>query len=141
MDTLAFKQIDLSNHDHDGDIFEGNGSGAAYLNNTSSTYAEATTDDLALPGGDSPVFLEMNYKCNYPFTIGVTAIAAGSITRASVINLHSTNNNWNKVYIYLTPGISGTGNAPLYRVFLGMLNTDGVPNPYFAVDNLKIIHY
>lgn len=141
VDTTAFIVLNRSSHDHDADIFEGNGAGAAYLNNTTSTYAEVTTDELSLPGGESPVFMEMNYKCNYPFTIGVTAIAPGSITRASVINLHSTGGNWNKVYIYLTPGIAGTGNAPLYQVFIGMLNTDGAANPYFALDNVKILHY
>lgn len=142
VDTTAFRAVDnTSSPEYDAYIFEGHGAGAAFLNNTTSTYAETTTDDLTLPGGESPVFMEMNYKCNYPFTIGVTAITAGGTIRAPVINLHSTNNTWNKIYVYLTPDIAATGNAPFYRVFIGMLNTDGVANPYFAVDNIKIIHY
>ncbi|MCW3083982.1 MAG: hypothetical protein JWP12_1348 [Bacteroidetes bacterium] len=127
-----------------GNVFEGNGSGIALLNNSDHTYCEVINKfppTLYLPGGTSPVFLEMNYKCNYPFTVGLFAYSAATSVKISIINLHSTADQWNKVYIYVTPQISEASNPLYYNMFLGMLNTDNVPNPYFAVDNIKLVHF
>ncbi len=125
-------------------VFEGTYSGIARLNNSDHTYCEVINTSPSttyLPGGTSPVFLEMNYKCNYPFTIGLFAYSAATSVKMSIINLHSTSDQWNKVYIYVTPQISQASNPIYFNMFLGMLNTDNVPNPYFAVDNIKLVHF
>lgn len=86
-----------------------------------------------LPGGGSAVYLELNYKCNQPITVGV--IGDGYDERnALVIN---KSEDWNKIYIQLTSVVSTPPNHVGYQVFIKA--TKEVDTPEIYIDNIKLI--
>jgi hypothetical protein len=95
---------------------------------------------VVLPRGDSPVFLELDYKCNYDFVVGIFAHDNSGSNQYKVINVNASP-NWNKIYIYMSPTVSAATNAVDYNVFIGMLNTSGSNGLYLALDNIKLVHY
>lgn len=118
-------------------IFEGNGSGIAYLDNNRQLFECISSTSYVLPKSD--VFLEFDYKSNYTFAVGVFA-HGNSTVKTKVLNFHPSD-KWNKVYVYLTPTILGSDNASDYNIFFGMLNSTGADSLAFSIDNVKLIHY
>jgi hypothetical protein len=122
-------------------VFEGHGSGIAYIDAAHPKFEYMSSNaPFVLPRGDSPVFLEMNYKCNYDFVVGVFAHDNSGSNQYKVINVNASP-NWNKIYIYMSPTVSAATNAIDFNVFFGMLNTSGSNGLYIALDNIKLVHY
>ncbi len=87
-----------------------------------------------LPSGGATVYLELNYKCNQPFTIGV--IGGGSDERTALTV--NTSNEWNKIYVQLTSVISTQPTYPDYKVFIHA--NKQVASPEIYIDNVKLIY-
>jgi hypothetical protein len=87
-----------------------------------------------LPGGGAIVYLELNYKCNQPFDVGV--LGSGSVERTAVTVNES--DEWNKIYIQLTNVVSTQPVYPNYQVFIRA--TKSVDNPQIYIDNVKLIY-
>jgi hypothetical protein len=121
-------------------VFEGLGSGVAYLDQSKTLFECVSSSSFILPRGDSPVFLELNYRCNYQFVVGLFAHSSGSTDKLKVINVNASE-NWNKIYVYLSPEIDASPGASYYTLLFGMLNSTGAVAPYMALDNIKLIHY
>lgn len=88
-----------------------------------------------LPTGGEPIYLELDYKCNQSFVVGV--IGGGSDEReALTIN---PSDDWNKIYIQLTGVVSTqpTYGAQGYQVFIKA--TKQVNSPQIYLDNIKLI--
>jgi hypothetical protein len=119
-------------------IFEGSGSGVAYLDNNRHLFECISSTSYVLPKGDT--FLEFDYKSNYTFAVGVFAHNGTSTVKTKVLNIHPSD-KWNKVYVYLTPTILASDNATDYNIFFGMLNNTGASSLTFSIDNVKLIHY
>lgn len=123
------------------EVFEGTGSGIAYLDHSHSFFEYMSSGtSFALPRGDSPVFLEFNYKSNYDFVVGMFAHSGGGTVKLKVINVHNSL-EWNKIYVYLSPTISASGNATDFTLFFGMLDVEKADGLYMAIDNIKLVHY
>lgn len=88
-----------------------------------------------LPTGGEPIYLELDYRCNQSFVVGV--IGGGSDEReALTIN---PSDNWNKIYIQLTGVVSRqpTYTVQGYQVFIRA--TKEVNSPQIYLDNIKLI--
>jgi hypothetical protein len=120
-------------------VFEGNKSAIAYLDKENTFFECITLNSYELPTGGAPVFLEFNYKCNYPFSISVKANGSSTSEQLRVISYNS-NETWNKAYIYLTPVVSNAYSADNYQVLWGMLNDVGSDSLYLMLDNIKLVH-
>ena len=86
-----------------------------------------------------PIFIEMNYKCDYPFTIGLLSNSATTVTKY----WHETftaKATWNKVYIDITDAVNQLQGST-YQIIIKTGNTSGdissAKNLYF--DNIKLI--
>lgn len=93
------------------------------------------TTPYFLPTGGEPIYLELNYKCNQSFVVGV--IGGGSDEReALTIN---PSDDWNKIYIQLTGVVSRqpTYASQGYQVFIRA--TKQVNSPQIYLDNIKLI--
>lgn len=93
------------------------------------------TTPYFLPTGGEPIYLELDYKCNQPFIVGV--IGGGSDEReALTVN---SSDDWNKIYIQLTSVVSRqpTYAAQGYQVFIKA--TKQVNSPQIYLDNIKLI--
>jgi hypothetical protein len=121
-------------------VYQGLGSGVVHLDNNRTLFECVSSTSYVLPKGDSPVFLELNYKCNNTFVVGLFAHASSGSTKSKVLNINPSE-TWNKIYIYLSPVIAESGNATDFSVFIGMFKDSGVDAPYLAIDNIKLIHY
>jgi hypothetical protein len=89
-----------------------------------------------LPTGSSNVFLEINYKCNQIFEVGLF----GGSERKAALNVNPSE-SWNKIYIQLADAVS---NAPVYnsyKVYFRMLKTEEGQDPKLYLDNIKLIHF
>jgi len=124
----------------DSNVFEGNGSGVAYLDQTKTFFEAVSNTSYVLPKGGVPVFLEMNYKSNHEFVVGMFIHSGSNTQKISVLNINSSD-SWNKIYLYLTPVIlAGGGNATDYNIFIGMINNTGADSLSLFVDNFKLVH-
>lgn len=120
-------------------VFEGSYSGITYLDGTTHTFFEfATINTYALPK-NFDVYLEFNYKCNYPFTVSMYASGTASTVQLSVLHFNPSS-SWNKAYVFLTPAINSALNATNYKIAWGAVNNTGADSAAFLFDNIKLVH-
>lgn len=119
-------------------VFEGNGSGITRLNKNDVTFQCISNTSYILPAGGAPVFLEFNYKCNHSFVAGIYAHTTANTTVVPVIGMNPSE-NWNKMYVYLTPSVSGASNATDFNIYFSMFN-DNSEDLELVIDNLKLVY-
>jgi len=94
----------------------------------------SSSDGFVLPPSTGNVFLELNYKCNAPFTVGLMG-DDGSPSPAIVVNAQT---NWNKIYVQLSTPVN-TLITSKYKVYFEMLG-DGTPgDKQMFLDNIKLL--
>ncbi len=121
-------------------VFEGFHSAIAYLDANRTFFECATVNKYVLPVSGADVFLEFNYKCNYPFTVSVIAYGTGSpFLQQAVLGLNASE-NWNKAYIYLTPTVSAAYTATNYKIAWGAINNTNTDSIAILLDNIKLVH-
>ena len=82
---------------------------------------EATTFEIDdFPSGGSPVYLELDYKNNSTFIIGAYVNFSQSVIKKSIIAINPSE-DWNKIYVNLTPTINESIGAQSLKVFISML--------------------
>lgn len=116
------------------DVFEGNKCLYFGLDDTRIVAQFQSTSTFNLPKSGAPVYLELNYKCNQPFDVGVYS-TNGGYTYVSSVN---TSYEWNKIYIQLSIGVNtniGTSIGWYIKT------AKQVENPQFYIDNIKILSY
>lgn len=121
-----------------GDVFEGGGSGMIYLDANNSMSENISQTTFPISAGES--FLEVNYKCNVPFQVGLFNTLATGVDAYEYIFGVKPSDNWNKIYIELG---SYTGQYPGrdYRVMIKSELTEGMSEGYILLDNIKVISF
>lgn len=99
----------------------------------------ASINSLNLPKDGSPVFLEMNYRNNHNLTVGLLMVSSGELLQQPLLVLNPSE-NWNKIYINLTPTISFFSGADDFRIFIGMLRSTDSNAATIYFDHLKLIY-
>ncbi|MFC2100584.1 hypothetical protein ACFLRZ_02015 [Bacteroidota bacterium] len=120
-------------------IFEGGYSGIVYLDSDNSFFELKTSDAYVLPKSSAPVFLELNYKSNNIFTIGVFANSINESTQHSILIINKSE-VWNKIYVNLTNRVSTETSAIDFQIFFGGIKDDDVTFGKIILDNIKLIH-
>ncbi|MGZ3900582.1 MAG: hypothetical protein ACXVNM_04060 [Bacteroidia bacterium] len=87
-----------------------------------------------LPMGNSNVYLELDYKCNNEFEVGLTDGA--NIKTALIVKQHDT---WNKIYIQMAQVVNSPPQATAYKVFFRVTANEN-PNARVWLDNIKLIY-
>ena len=119
---------------------EENGKAGVLYVNKSRDFAEiATTEEFQLPIGGANVYLEMNYKCNIPFIVGIIANNPGGIVQQPTFAV-APKADWNKIYINLVTDISANNNANGYKIFFMAEHIEGVDTGKVFMDNLKLVY-
>ncbi len=96
---------------------------------------QSTNDQFALPAYGAPVFMELNFKCNQTFEVGV--YNGYDYHYAATVN---RSDNWNKIYVNLTSAVS-TNPYSTYGYYIKAIKDPDVEYPTFFIDNIKIISY
>lgn len=102
-----------------------------------------TSDYYELPGSGTPVYLEMDYRCNQQFLVGVIVETSTQVYEEPYIWLNPTDqggNQWNKIYINLTELVSFTPGALRFGLTFTANYSSANSSGLFYFDNLKIIH-
>lgn len=120
-------------------VFEGKGSGIAHLKSNQANFQCVSNTSHVLPKGGAPVFLEFNYKCNHIFTVGIYAHTGSNTSTIPIMGINPTE-NWNKMYVYLTPSVSGASNATDFNIYFSMFNGEGANDIELLIDNIKLVY-
>jgi len=118
-------------------VNDGANGGLIFLDGTNRTARVTTVQDFSFVSNKES-FLELDYKCDIPFTVEVQLVTLGStviITDLLSINIRE---DWNKIYINLTEiGQNYAGSKVNFILKAGL--TPGQTSGFVAVDNFKII--
>jgi hypothetical protein len=87
----------------------------------------------------SSVFLELNYKNNCAFTVGLIIYGAQTVQRSVVIVNPST--TWNKIYVNFTPTVLANTDASKFRIFISAQKAEDGPDAEILIDNIKLLHF
>jgi len=122
------------------EVFEGNFSGIAHLDNAHNFFQCKTINSYELPSGSNPVFLEMNYKTDEEVKIGLLAKSATQTEQLDILVLNKTD-VWKKVYVNLKNAILRTAISPdNFQIFFEAQKTEGVASSGILFDNIKLLH-
>jgi len=109
--------------------------------NENNTHAEiATQEFFNLPTNGNQTFLEIHYKNDALFEVGLIGYQQNSATplKSLVITLNPRD-TWNKIYINLTDPLIESSLAQYQLLFVGNL-PPGETQASFYLDNVKLIH-
>lgn len=116
-----------------------NNFGKAILSDSLFTFEVATDELTNLPQAGAPVFLELDYKSNTQFLVGVFVNYPQQVIAKDLIWI-TPKEDWNKIYINLTSTISESINATSFKVFLGMKRDFSLEKNEMYIDNLKVVY-
>ena len=122
-----------------GDVFEGAGSAAFYLDTANWFFECQTIDNFVLPIGGQSVFLEMNYRCNNTFVVGIIGYTGGEVVQMESLILRPRE-EWNKIYVNLATQVSSLPNAFDYKIFIGATLDATNDSAWVYLDNLKLVY-
>jgi hypothetical protein len=119
-------------------VFEGKRSGAILLDNNNTFGEFKSNSNFALPKSGAPIFLELNYKTNLPFTVGLYATINQTVKPYS-IGGGNPSTVWKKIYFDLAPIVQSTPDALNYKVFISMQRDSSTSSATLYLDNIKLV--
>lgn len=100
----------------------------------------SSAEFFKLPTSGKTVFLEIDYKCNIPFVIGLTGKdISNNKEYSSDIILLSEKETWNKLYLNLTDKIRQSG-LGLYKINFRAEHDNKIDKSEISLDNLKLLY-
>ncbi|MCF8367299.1 MAG: hypothetical protein K9H16_16035, partial [Bacteroidales bacterium] len=120
------------------EAFEGTHSGKIVLDSEHQIFESATFDSYVLPVNGQPVLLEMNYKNDHFFSVGIIEESTSQIIKTEVIILFESE-DWNKIYINLTNSVRASS-ASSFKILIRSYITDEETQANILLDNLKLMY-
>jgi hypothetical protein len=127
-------------------VFEGNNCGKFEIISGTIDVTISSNKLYNLPKQGNNVFLELNYNINQAMEIGVMAQNGAQLNQSSVLGLKASTNDsgqqiWKKAYVDLTDAVSNETFASGYKIYFYAKQADGVSNPLFLIDNVKLVSF
>lgn len=116
-------------------VFEGERSGYAKLDTDSFDMFIRSPFFGGLFPASSFVYLELNYRCNQPFAVGVMTKQFEYRT----VGIVNANTNWSKIYINLTDALNQAPSSNGYAFFITMRKPDDMAESFIYLDNIKVV--
>lgn len=124
-----------------GNAFEGAKCGAVYLNDNYIHFEGLTSVAYSFPTGGAAIYLEMNYKSDIQFSVGVYAYdAQGSGLQQLPSHIVETSSEWKKIYIEIGTAVSSVSNAIAYKIYFDALKTTSGGSNSIFIDNIKVVY-
>ena len=131
-----------------GVVFEdGNNYGSLSLSDSDSiiiseiNYKDFPINFENVPQQGSPTYLELDYKSNTLFLVGMYITYPNIPTIEKELLFINPKENWNKIYIDLTQSISEAIGAETFSLYIKMQRDTILDENKLDFDNLRIIHY
>lgn len=122
-------------------VFEGYGSGEVHLDEENSFFELISAEYTTISSLYNANFLELNYKCDHSFKVGVAIKNAdsGVVDRLESLQINPSE-NWNKIYVYLSPQIGRGSSSDEFGIFIGTNLSPESEKASFYFDNIKWLH-
>tara|TARA_B100000900_G_scaffold410216_1_gene427601 strand:+ start:497 stop:1360 length:864 start_codon:yes stop_codon:yes gene_type:complete len=118
------------------EVFQGQFSGAVFLDSTNSRFDIRNINQLDIPLN---TFMELDFKSNISFNVGVIILNSGNLEiKEELIQLYPTN-EWKKIYLDLYPLLSKGNIYSTFKIYIDGQFDDSVENNAIFFDNLKLI--
>lgn len=104
------------------------------------------TANLILPKFANRIYVELNYRCNNPFRVGVLHRSGGGNDFSYEITVSPTGTDindmvWRKIYIDVTQNVNDKQNTLTHDLYFDIIKSENVTHAQLFVDNIKIIRY
>ncbi len=104
------------------------------------TFEVVTTEQFSdIPQEGAPVYLELDYKCNTRFLVGMYVNFPSAVLQKDLLWINPKE-NWNKIYINLTPTVSESVGADNFKIFITMKRDFILDTNMIYFDNLKLVY-
>lgn len=113
-------------------------SGHIWIGDTLNYVCVATDELPTFPGQGNYVLVEMDYKCDKEFLVGLYASVTGTINDIELIYVNPSP-DWNKIYINLSPSITDNPNARYFKFYIRADVEEGEEANIY-LDNIKIVY-
>ena len=94
-----------------------------------------------VPQQGSPTYMELDYKNNTSFLVGMYINFPNSPTLEKGLLWINPKEDWNKIYIDLTQTVSEAIGAETFSIFIKMQRDTNLDENKLDFDNIRIIHY
>lgn len=113
-------------------------SGIVHLDQAHNTFQSASFLEYELPKLGKSVLLELDYKCEREFVVGLIAKLPANYVYLPLIVVNKSE-KWNKIYINLGPNVSEYTTAQSFKVYFEAGLGEG-DNAKIFFDNIKLIY-
>mgnify|MGYP003337314382 CR=1 FL=1 len=121
------------------DAFE-NETAKVYLDSQHPVFECSSNSQLNLPVDGTAVYMELNYKTNTEFSVGIFAITSSQVITIPVLNLRPSS-EWKKVYVYLSDAATSVQSALGFKPYIHMDRNSSIGDAELYFDNVKVLHY
>jgi hypothetical protein len=124
-------------------IYQGKGSGVVSLTTAVPVFAGISSLAFKLStNSDSLTYLELNYKSNNSFVIGVytAPFVVGISVPLPAISVNPST-TWNKMYVNLSTALAAASGTTSFNVYFYMSRDSSVTLPVLYLDNIKVLHF
>ena len=120
--------------------FEGY-SGEIHLDNTNDFFEIMSAEFVPLNGLYNTTMLEMDYRCNHSFKLGVAvkSVETGLIDLYESIQINPSE-DWNKIYVHTTYQVNLGNSNDEFGIFIGTVKSTSSETASFYFDNIKWLH-
>lgn len=126
-------------------VFEGNKSGQLVVSEDEPLVRIRTVEQEYDLQGGLPAFLEMDYRCDQPFVVGLFGFRNGQETALPGMVLSATDDGtsaeWNKIYVDVSSLISAHGPADHFEVYVECVLESGRSQGTVGLDNIRLLTY
>ncbi len=124
-------------HTNNANVFEGNKSIEFGLSGSALTaqLETATTYSLPMGGSSGNLYLEVDYKCNTSFVVGV--ISNGAFTEVLTVN---AKDSWNHIYVQLSNAVNADPSTSYKKIAFRIKRDNSVQSQSVFLDNIKLVY-
>ncbi len=130
-DTLLIQVVDSS--------LSGNKWGAIYLDDEHQGFQYITSGD-AFEIRSTEAYLELDYKNNQAFTIGILLMYTSDIEAVDIIQINPSEEK-SKIYIDLSYILSQSSSATGFYVYIRAAKNSDIDKAEIFIDNLKLVRF
>jgi len=131
--------LQLTTTDEPGEVFEGNRSLKLKLDDLNPNFAIRTFDNFDLPRNGDPIYVEMHYKNEAAFTVGIAANNPdGTEFNVQLLNI-GPQTEWKKIYLPIATAVGGSTANDFFLNITGA-KPDSLDTATYLWDNIKVLH-
>jgi hypothetical protein len=144
--TESDSEVEFERITDQNEVFEGAGCGFALIGEDQNIFRASTNEQQLVLPHNKQCFLEMDYKCNNTFAVGLYAINSAGSEKHLALIINPTSDaagvpQWNKIYVELLPITGATLSATEYEIYIESIKEAGNSEARLYFDNIKVIHY